>query len=276
MPIYMDRHKGEHLTAQAVAEAHAADIKIQNKYGINFITYWFDEERDSVFCLVNAPNMSVVHKAHEEAHGFVHSEIMEVDPDIVGAFLGRVKDPSPTAGELTIDSPFRAIMFTDLEGSTNMISVLGDDKSMELLRVHNALTRDALRVHAGREIKHTGDGFMASFPSAVSAVECAIDIQRTMVKYNEENATANMNLRIGISAGEPVRNDKQLYGAAVNQAARLCTHAKPRSILVAQVVRDLCVGKTIPFVGGGEFEAKGFEQPIPIFKVAWRKIEGVL
>jgi class 3 adenylate cyclase len=269
MPIYMDRHQGEHLTAQAVAESHEADIKVQNKYSCKFITYWFDEERDSVFCLVDAPNISAVRKAHEEAHGFAHSEIMEVDPDIVRAFLGRVEDPSPTAGEVTIDSPFRAVMFTDLEGSTNMISVLGDDKSMELLRVHNALTRDALRAHAGREVKHTGDGFMTSFASAVSAVKCAIDIQRTMAKHNEENPTAIMNLRIGISAGEPVRNDKQLYGAAVNLAARLCAHAKPRSILVAQVVKDLCVGKTISFVGGGEFEAKGFEQPVPLFEVAW-------
>jgi class 3 adenylate cyclase len=270
MPIYMDRHQGKRLTAQKAAEAHAADLEVQDKYGCQFITYWFDEERDSVFCLVNAPDMSAVRKVHEEAHGFVHSEIMEVDPNIVRAFLGRVEDPSPTAGEVTIDSPFRAVMFTDLEGSTQMISVLGDDKAMELLRVHNALTRDALRAHAGREIKHTGDGFMVSFASAVSAVECAIDIQRTMVKHNEENPTAVMNLRIGISAGEPVRNDKQLYGAAVNLAARLCAHAKPRSILVAQVVRDLCVGKTIPFVGGGEFDAKGFEQPVPLFEVAWR------
>ena len=109
---------------------------------------------------------------------------------------------------------------------------------------------------------------MASVVSAISAVQCALDIQRTMVKHNEENPTAIMNLRIGISAGEPVHNDKQLYGAAVNLAARLCAHAKPRSILVAQVVRDLCVGKMIPFVAGGEFEAKGFEQPVPLFEVA--------
>jgi class 3 adenylate cyclase len=161
---------------------------------------------------------------------------------------------------------------SDPEGSTNMISTLGDDKSMELLRTHNALTRDALRAHAGREIKHTGDGFMASFASAVSAVECAIDIQRAMVEHDEANETAVMNLRIGISAGEPVRNDKQLYGAAVNLAARLCAHAKPGSILVAQVVRDLCVGKMIPFLSGGVFEAKGFDQPVPLFEVTWKDI----
>ena len=220
--------------------------------------------------LVSAPDMSTVHKVHNEAHGFLHNEIMEVDQAIVKAFLGRVEDPAPTAGEVTMDSPFRAIMFTDIEGSTQMISELGDERSMELLRTHNALTRDAFRTHAGREIKHTGDGFMASFTSAVNAVECAVEIQKTIVKLSEENPDEGMSLRIGISAGEPVRNDHQLYGAAVNLAARLCSHAEPGSILVAQVVRDLLVGKGIPFTGTGEFEAKGFEQPIPLIEVAWR------
>ena len=270
MPLYMDRHDGENLTPEAVDEAHAADIKLQDKYKVKFITYWYDDDRDSVFCLVDAPDMSTVHKVHNEAHGFNHNEIMEVDQEIVKAFLGRVEDPAPTAGEVSIDSPFRAIMFTDLEGSTQMISEIGDEKSMELLRTHNALTRDALHTHAGREIKHTGDGFMASFTSAVNAVECAIAIQKMIIKHSEESPDDGMDLRIGISAGEPVRNDNQLYGAAVNLAARLCAHAKPGSILVAQVVRDLMVGKRIPFTGLGEFEAKGFEQPVPLIEVTWK------
>jgi len=111
---------------------------------------------------------------------------------------------------------------------------------------------------------------MVSFVSAVSAVECAVAIQKLIVKHSQENPGKGMNLRIGISAGEPVRNDNQLYGAAVNLAARLCTHAKPGSILVAQVVRDLVVGKGIPFTGRGDFQAKGFEQPIPLIEVAWK------
>lgn len=270
MPLYMDRHDGENLTPEEVAEAHAADLKLQDKYNCKFITYWYDDERNSVFCLVQAPDMRTVHKVHHEAHGFDHNEIMEVDQTIVKAFLGRVEDPPSVAGELSIDSPFRAIMFTDLEGSTQMISDSGDEKSMELLRIHNALTRDALRTHAGQEIKHTGDGFMASFTSAVSAVGCAIAIQKMIVEHNEEHPNTGMDLRIGISAGEPVRNDSQLYGAAVNLAARLCAHAKPGSILVAQVVRDLTVGKNIRYIDLGEFKAKGFEQPVPLIEVDWR------
>lgn len=272
MPLYMDRHDGENLTPEDVAEAHAKDLKIQDKYDVKFITYWYDDDRDSVFCLVQAPDMNTVHKVHNEAHGFHHNEIMEVDQNIVKAFLGRVEDPAPVAGEVPIDSPFRAIMFTDIEGSTQMISELGDERSMELLRVHNALTREALRTHSGREVKHTGDGFMASFTSAVDAVECAIAIQKLIIKHGEENPDEVMDLRIGISAGEPVRNDNQLYGAAVNLAARLCGHARPGSILVAQVVRDLLVGKGISFTGQGEFEAKGFEDPVPMIEVTWKDI----
>jgi class 3 adenylate cyclase len=81
-----------------------------------------------------------------------------------------------------------------------------------------------------------------------------------------------MNLRIGINAGEPVRNDKQLYGASVNLAARLCAYAKPASILVAQVVREISVEKKIPFLDRGEFKPKGFDRPMPFFEVAWSEV----
>lgn len=86
MPLYMDRHDGENLTPEDVAEAHAKDLKIQDKYDVKFITYWYDDDRDSVFCLVQAPDMNTVHKVHNEAHGFHHNEIMEVDQNIVKAF----------------------------------------------------------------------------------------------------------------------------------------------------------------------------------------------
>jgi class 3 adenylate cyclase len=265
----MDRHQGEGLTRQQIAEQHVADVKIQAKYNCNFITYWYDEERDAVFCLVDAPNMGAVRKVHDEAHGSVHSQIIEVDPDLVKAFLGRADHPSDRADDLTVDSAFRAVMFTDLAGSTRMIRELGDEGSMGVLRRHNALTRDALRAHSGREIKHTGDGFMASFVSALSAVECAIAIQESMWRYNEINPEQKMFVRIGISAGEPVHNDNQLYGASVNLAARLCENAKPGSILVAPVIRELAVGKKIPFVERGEFKPKGFDQPILTYEVSW-------
>ncbi len=271
MPIYMDRHQGQRLTRQQIAEQHVADVKIQDKYDCNFITYWYDETKDTVFCLVDAPSIGAVRKAHEEAHGSVHNQIIEVDSDLVKAFLGRIDHPSERADDLNVDSAFRAIMFTDLEGSTRMMSELGDEGAMDLLRIHNALIRDALRAHSGREIKHTGDGFMASFKSAVSSVECAIAIQEAMLKHNEERSRQRMLIRIGISAGEPVDNDNQLYGVSVNLAARLCAHASPGSILVAPVIRELAAGKKLSFVDRGEFEPKGLDRAVPVYEVVWRE-----
>jgi class 3 adenylate cyclase len=162
-------------------------------------------------------------------------------------------------------------MFTDLKDSTLMASQYGDQVALELLRNHNEITRNAVVAHDGREVKHTGDGFMLSFVSASDAVECAIQIQQDFASYNNESPEVPLHLRIGLSAGEPVRDDEQLFGLAVNLAARLCASAEPDNILVAQVVRDLCLGKGIPFDDLGETIPKGFEQPFRIFEVLWKK-----
>ena len=69
MPIYMDRHYIEGATRHTIANAHEKDLAIQSKYGVNFLTYWFDEARSTAFCLVEAPTKEAIHKAHDEAHG---------------------------------------------------------------------------------------------------------------------------------------------------------------------------------------------------------------
>jgi Nickel responsive protein SCO4226-like len=79
-----------------IANAHEKDLAVQRKYGVNFLTYWFDEARSTAFCLVEAPTKEAIRMAHDEAHGAVPNEIIEVDPTVVEAFLGRVKDPLPT------------------------------------------------------------------------------------------------------------------------------------------------------------------------------------
>ena len=98
MPIYMDRHDAEGATLEGCASAHKKDLAIQGKYGVRFMTYWVDEVRSKAFCLVDAPNKDALQKAHDEAHGGVANEIIEVDPAVVEAFLGRAMDPPPTGG----------------------------------------------------------------------------------------------------------------------------------------------------------------------------------
>jgi peptidyl-tRNA hydrolase len=79
MPLFMDIHdKIEGLTADAVAHAHAADVQTQNKYGVQYLKYWFDEGNGKVFCLVDAPNKEAAAMVHREAHSLEADEIVEV------------------------------------------------------------------------------------------------------------------------------------------------------------------------------------------------------
>ncbi len=79
MPLFMDEHKAvEGLTAEALAGAHKRDLEVQEKHGVKYITYWFNEQAGKVYCLVDAKNTEAAHAVHKEAHGLVADEIVEV------------------------------------------------------------------------------------------------------------------------------------------------------------------------------------------------------
>jgi hypothetical protein len=128
---------------------------------------------------------------------------------------------------------------------------------------------DAVAASGGREVKHTGDGIMASFVSAAAAVRCATRIQRALAQYEREHREDPIKVRIGAAAGEPVEHQHDLFGATVQLAARLCSHAQPEQILVSNVVAELCLGKSLPFKDLGEVFLKGFNRPIRVYAVEW-------
>jgi class 3 adenylate cyclase len=276
MPIYMDRHYVEGATRHSVAHAHEKDLEIQDKYKVKFLTYWFDEARNTAFCLVSAPNKEAINKTHAEAHGMVPNEVIEVDPTVVDAFLGRIKDPVPTEGtgatvEVLREPAFRAIMFTDLKDSTAMTKRLGEAKALHLLHIHNAMTRNAIRDFDGREVKHTGDGLMASFGSVSKAIVCAIAIQKAFAAYNESNPETPLYLRIGLSAGEPVEEDNDLFGTTVQLAARTCAYAEPSQILITPVMLEQYQGERSLFSDAGQVILKGLDQPVQLYAVKWQE-----
>ena len=272
MPVYMDRHYVEGATRHAVADAHQKDLALQEKYEVKFLTYWFDEIRCTAFCLIEAPNRETIERAHNEAHGLVPNEVLEVDPAVVEAFLGRIKDPPapPTKTDgVSIDAGFRAIMFTDLKDSTRMTLLYGDAKALHLMHVHNALIRNSLNSSRGREVKHTGDGIMASFLSVSDAVECAIAIQKAFAAYNQEHGETPLYVRIGLSAGEPIEEHGDLFGKSVQLAARLCSHAEPGRIVIDQIVLDQWSGKQLPVSDLREVTPKGFDHAVSVYEVEW-------
>lgn len=269
MPIYMDRHYAEGATHEAVAEAHQLDLALQDEFGIRLMTYWFDEQRSTAFCLIDAPDVDAVKKLHGKAHGLIPHEIIEVDPSLVESFLGRIEDPEAPDPTAPVDSAFRTIMFTDIEGSTKLTASLGDDAMVAIIRAHNEIVRNALRANRGSEIKFTGDGFHAAFSSVSDAVRCAITIQQAFRDYCQKHPEQPLAIKIGLSAGEPVEADRDLFGSAVNLAARLCAHATGNQILATQVIKDLCLGKPFCFEALAATRLDGFAEPQPVLQVDW-------
>ena len=158
--------------------------------------------------------------------------------DHVRSFLWQAGDPDEVA-EAGAPSGFRTLLFTDLESSTALTQALGDAKAQEILHGHNDAVRAALAAHDGEEVKHTGDGIFAAFGSAVSAVEAALQIQRDL-------AGAEVRVRIGLNAGEPIAEDHDYFGTAVQLAARVCDRAEPGQVLVSNVVRSYARARPSP------------------------------
>ncbi|MEZ0169848.1 nickel-binding protein [Microvirga sp. TS319] len=270
MPIFLDRHDLRGLTAEDVADAHRKDLEVQGHYGVRFLTYWFDDTRGTAFCLIEAPNIGTAMRVHDEAHGHIARDVIEVDLSAVEAFLGRVADPPPAeaVGRATVDPAMRTIMFTDIVDSTGMTARLGDIRAVEMVRAHDALVRRALHHAGGREVKHTGDGIMASFDDALAGVQCARAIQQAFDAFNLASRE-KLQVRIGLDAGEPVADHNDLFGATVQMAARLCQCAYPDGIVVSETVSGL-LSDRLPVAALGPQALKGFAQPVPVFEVEWR------
>jgi len=194
----------------------------------------------------------------------------ELIVDEMRRFLGidveRAARPSPAPV-----SDVYTILFTDLESSTELTQRLGDAQAQEVVRKHNTIVRDALRAHNGKEIKHTGDGIMASFSSASGALNCAVAIQRAVAAHVIENPDTPLSVYIGLNAGEPVVEESDLFGTAVQLARRICDKASSGQILVSNVVRELAAGKGFLFSDLGEAEVRGFEDPVRVYEVSWQE-----
>jgi class 3 adenylate cyclase len=267
MPIYMDVHRNVQARPEDIAMAHSMDLEAQSKYGVRYTRYWHNQESGCVYCLVEAPSLTDAIRVHKEAHGLVADQLIEVTMDQVEAFLGAQK-PTYSGTDLS-DGGFRVVMFTDIAGSTALAGQLGDRRFHDVLKTHDAVIREALNNHAGTEVKHVGDGILASFQSVAQGVECAVAIQRAFAARNLDARTQPIMVRVGLSAGEPVADDRDLFGTTVNLAARVCAFAQPGQILTSNVIRELSLGKPFVFLDIGEVELKGFAHPLRLHEVSW-------
>ncbi len=261
---------GEHFRACIEPEAYRAFVAAQKSYDVSALLA--DVKAETLVLHNNNNRFLSVRVGQKLAAGIPDARFLAIDDmtyqrvaPLVEEFAGTVRKPE------SVDSgAFRTVLFTDVEGSTALTDRLGDARARDLLREHERIVREALKAHAGSEVKTMGDGFMASFSSATKALECAIAMQRAFAERNE-SATEPIKVRIGLNAGEPIAEDDDLFGTAVNLAARICANAEAGQILASEAVRQIVAGKKFPFSDLGEAALRGFEDRVHIYQVSWRE-----
>jgi class 3 adenylate cyclase len=264
MPLYMDRHDIRGITAEQVAQAHLMDLAASPRYGVEFLTYWLDGANNAAFCLANAPSPEEMQAVHRETHGLGSNEIIRVAEDDILRFLGRIENPMDAAH---VASPFRTVLFTDLEGSTSLLNELGQTAYLLLLTEHDLIIRRALMSAHGREVKHTGDGIMAAFEHVADGLRCALAIEAGFAQRNETTGPPSLRVRIGIAAGEPVESNDDLFGATVNLASRICQAADGGQVLVADDVQELGSKEGFAFSPAGSRVLKGFPGKVDLYQL---------
>jgi class 3 adenylate cyclase len=197
-----------------------------------------------------------------------HLEDTDAVVRAIDDFLGEGQ--VTTKAEASEAGAFRTILFTDIEGSTAMTQRLGDAKARDVLREHDRIVREALKSHAGSEMKAMGDGFMVSFSSTTGALECAIAMQRALDARNQ-SAEEPVRVRIGLNAGEPIAEEEDLFGTTVIMAARIAAKAEGGEILASEAVRQIVAGKDFEFSDRGATVLRGFDDPVRLYELRWRE-----
>src|SRR5438552_1615569 len=159
----------------------------------------------------------------------------------------------------------KALLFTDLAGSTSLVEAIGDAAWRDLSAWMDAELRRCFLDHRGREVDHAGDGFFVVFDAAGDAIECAVSIQRRLLTHRRLHGYAPQ-VRIGIHVGEVQLADSSVRGAAVHRAARLCAAADADRILVS---REALEAGGRPLNGLRKLELKGIKEPVEAAEVRW-------
>ncbi len=236
----MDSHIVPGVEAKHAAEAHKKDLEVQERFCCRNMTYWIDEDKGRVFCLIDAPNEQAVREMHDQSHGIVPHEIIPVNSKVVEAFLGRIDDPEPyfNPSDPTLkvfnDPAFRVIMAIKIKDAGLLLRDLGIDKAKHLLALYYEVVKDQIAQYEGSEVELKGEAFVVSFASVSQAVECAIAVQKAL-----HVAADLIDLRVGLHAGLPVDESDSLFGKTVRLSNYLCTIGGENRIILSSIVGEL-------------------------------------
>jgi class 3 adenylate cyclase len=175
--------------------------------------------------------------------------------------MALVKDPN--------GATYRGFLFADLRDYTSFVERYGDTAASALLDRYRALVRSIVAQYGGAEVKTEGDSFFVVFPSASSAVRCALEIQLTAAAATSDDPATPLRVGIGIHAGETVAGSEGYVGSAVNLAARVCAQARAGEVAVTDTVRSLTrTSLRVEFADRGRRRLKGIPEPVRLYLVS--------
>lgn len=240
MPIYMDVHIVPGVKAKDVAEAHSKDLLHQSEYECTCMTYWVDEKRESIFCLIEAPDKKAVEEMHNRAHGLIPNKVIEVNSSVVEAFLGRIYDPENAVTtddglKVFADPSFRILLLIQIEDPVLLNYRLGTKEASQLTQQFNQLVRQNIHQHNGREAQYHGNDFIISFSSAKEAVVCSLAIQNSLIADEKKTPFFKM----GLSAGEPIANKNSLFGDVIEKARNITAIVQENQLILSSTVKEL-------------------------------------
>jgi len=239
MPIYMDRHDvSEEVTAEHVAQLHHEDLKIEHEFNCKGLTYWFDGKRKTAFCLVEAPNKEAIQKMHDQAHGELPHNIIEVDENLVESFLGRIEDPenNKNTGLNIINEPgYRVIMIIESNSYLNRLE--HNQFGLFTQKFHKSILK-SIKYFRGRIVKSDNNNYLVSFKSVSNAVYCALKISYNIKYTTPKFDLAFRKVNIALSSGAPVTDNENIFEEAIVLATRMCEIVKNK-LVISNEVKEL-------------------------------------
>lgn len=197
-------------------------------------------------------------------------EAVRNNPLVSGAQGGSERGAAALLGPTLSDHETMTILFSDIKGSTEITDRLGDMAAQELFNNHNNIVRAQVSEYQGHEIKSMGDGFMLAFPSALNGILCAIHIQKMLLEYNNSLQKEPIMVRIGLHAGEVIRENQDYFGRNVILASRISSQAKENQILVSSILKEMTDSfNQLEFDTPMSVALKGLPGDVLVYPVNW-------
>lgn len=251
MPLFMDIHYVGEVSVEETRKAHLKDLAVQEKYGVKYHQYWFNEEAGTVYCLMEGPDKESCAATHREANGITACQITEVEGGMYNLFMGqnqKVDHGLVRQEDGKLDTGYRYILTLDIIAKTGSTGFIDFDQ-LKLPKNPKNKALQLISEHHGKEVRTSGfDNIVAVFEAPQKVLQCAHEIQKEFLENhrNSDSEADEIIFNMGISVGQPVTEKEGFFAEAIRMSQQLCLIAGNKEIITSKLFEELCdVNKTM-------------------------------